>query len=46
MNQNLDYMEEYGDGTFELQATILPNECSYPIGSSSYKNAANVWKFF
>uniref|UniRef100_A0A915N8E4 G-protein coupled receptors family 1 profile domain-containing protein n=1 Tax=Meloidogyne javanica TaxID=6303 RepID=A0A915N8E4_MELJA len=46
MNQNLDYMEEYGDGTFELQATILPNECSYPIGSSSYKNAANVRYLF
>ncbi|KAF7624715.1 G_PROTEIN_RECEP_F1_2 domain-containing protein [Meloidogyne graminicola] len=46
MNQNLDYKEEYGDGTFELQTTILPNECNYPLDSSSYRNAANVRYLF
>jgi hypothetical protein len=39
---NLDYAEEYGDGTVELQPTSLPLECNFPDGSSSYENVANV----
>jgi hypothetical protein len=42
MSANLDYADEYGDGTYELSPTAIPVECNFPEGSSAYENVANV----